>query len=237
MTLLLTLAIFPLVGAAAARLLRLPVPASRAARWSFLFLVGLGMEGALLYALGVCGVPLGALTFAAIPVVSLLFVWRRATHEPARADWLPALVFAQLTRLVGPAKVAATARQLGITRHLNPYFAIGLTRESQNEVVRGGKVRISGEVRDGAGEPVPDAVGEESEAAGDQQRLGTDLTETGEHALGPGRKRKLARGEQDQHGDLHVMQDLVSEDDKRSARLQDGKGEFAIITGALHGPV
>jgi len=35
-------------------------------------------------------------------------------------------VFAQLTRLVGPAKVAATARQLGITRHLNPYFAIGL---------------------------------------------------------------------------------------------------------------
>ncbi|MBA3734155.1 MAG: PBP1A family penicillin-binding protein [Actinobacteria bacterium] len=35
-------------------------------------------------------------------------------------------VYAQLTRLVGPAKVAATARQLGITRHLNPYFAIGL---------------------------------------------------------------------------------------------------------------
>jgi penicillin-binding protein 1A len=35
-------------------------------------------------------------------------------------------VFAQLTRLVGPANVARTARQLGITRHLNPYFAIGL---------------------------------------------------------------------------------------------------------------
>ncbi len=35
-------------------------------------------------------------------------------------------VFAQLTRLVGPASVAATARRLGITRHLNPYFAIGL---------------------------------------------------------------------------------------------------------------
>jgi penicillin-binding protein 1A len=35
-------------------------------------------------------------------------------------------VFAQLTRLVGPANVATTARQLGITRHLNPYFAIGL---------------------------------------------------------------------------------------------------------------
>ena len=35
-------------------------------------------------------------------------------------------VFAQLTRLVGPGNVARTARSLGITRHLNPYFAIGL---------------------------------------------------------------------------------------------------------------
>jgi penicillin-binding protein 1A len=35
-------------------------------------------------------------------------------------------IYAQLTRLVGPANVARTARTLGITRHLNPYFAIGL---------------------------------------------------------------------------------------------------------------
>jgi penicillin-binding protein 1A len=35
-------------------------------------------------------------------------------------------IFAQLTKLVGPANVARTARQVGITRHLNPYFAIGL---------------------------------------------------------------------------------------------------------------
>jgi penicillin-binding protein 1A len=35
-------------------------------------------------------------------------------------------IFAQLTKLVGPASVAKTAHQLGITRHLNPYFAIGL---------------------------------------------------------------------------------------------------------------
>jgi penicillin-binding protein 1A len=35
-------------------------------------------------------------------------------------------VFAQLTQLVGPANVAVMARRLGITRHLNPYFAIGL---------------------------------------------------------------------------------------------------------------
>src|SRR5205807_8621760 len=35
-------------------------------------------------------------------------------------------IFAQLTRLVGPPNVAATAHRLGITRHLNPYLAIGL---------------------------------------------------------------------------------------------------------------
>jgi penicillin-binding protein 1A len=35
-------------------------------------------------------------------------------------------IFAQLTRLVGPSNVAKTARRLGITRRLNPYFAIGL---------------------------------------------------------------------------------------------------------------
>jgi penicillin-binding protein 1A len=35
-------------------------------------------------------------------------------------------IYAQLTELVGPANVARTARALGITRHLNPYFAIGL---------------------------------------------------------------------------------------------------------------
>jgi penicillin-binding protein 1A len=35
-------------------------------------------------------------------------------------------VFAQLTQLVGPANVAKTAHRMGITRHLNPYFAIGL---------------------------------------------------------------------------------------------------------------
>jgi penicillin-binding protein 1A len=35
-------------------------------------------------------------------------------------------IFAQLTKLVGPANVANTARRLGITRRLNPYFAIGL---------------------------------------------------------------------------------------------------------------
>jgi penicillin-binding protein 1A len=35
-------------------------------------------------------------------------------------------VYAQLTHVVGPGNVAETARGLGITRDLNPYFAIGL---------------------------------------------------------------------------------------------------------------
>ncbi len=35
-------------------------------------------------------------------------------------------VFAQLTRVVGPSNIARTAHELGITRRLNPYFAIGL---------------------------------------------------------------------------------------------------------------
>jgi len=35
-------------------------------------------------------------------------------------------VYAQLTHIVGPKNVALTARKLGVTRRLNPYFAIGL---------------------------------------------------------------------------------------------------------------
>jgi penicillin-binding protein 1A len=38
-------------------------------------------------------------------------------------------VFAQLTRIVGPANVARTAKALGIKTPLNPYFAIGLGAE------------------------------------------------------------------------------------------------------------
>lgn len=62
---------------------------------------------------------------------------------------------------------------------VGPYFAIGLTRESQNEVVRGGEVRISGQVRDGAGEPVPDAVVEISQPSGDGTLWGRCGTDTG----------------------------------------------------------
>jgi penicillin-binding protein 1A len=41
-------------------------------------------------------------------------------------------VYAQLTRLVGPASVARMAHSLGITRALNPYFAIGLGADPVN---------------------------------------------------------------------------------------------------------
>jgi membrane peptidoglycan carboxypeptidase len=48
-------------------------------------------------------------------------------------------IYAQLTKLVGPKQVAATARAAGITRHLNPYFAIGLGADpvSPLEMARG----------------------------------------------------------------------------------------------------
>ena len=46
---------------------------------------------------------------------------------------------------------------------VGPYFAIGLTREAQNEIVPGGAVKISGRVLDGDGQPVPDAVVEISQ--------------------------------------------------------------------------
>jgi penicillin-binding protein 1A len=41
-------------------------------------------------------------------------------------------VFAQLTKLVGPSNVVTTARRVGITSHLQPYFAIGLGAEPVN---------------------------------------------------------------------------------------------------------
>jgi protocatechuate 3,4-dioxygenase alpha subunit len=41
---------------------------------------------------------------------------------------------------------------------VGPYFSIGLSRRTENEVAAGGSVRIEGRVLDGAGEPVPDAM-------------------------------------------------------------------------------
>jgi protocatechuate 3,4-dioxygenase alpha subunit len=55
---------------------------------------------------------------------------------------------------------------------VGPFFAIGLCRETQNEVVPGGGVRIVGRVLDGAGEPVPDAVVELWQRGDDGTRWG-----------------------------------------------------------------
>ena len=60
---------------------------------------------------------------------------------------------------------------------VGPFFAIGLCREAQNEVVTGGAVRVVGRVTDGRGDPVPDAVVEWWQAGGDGTawgRCGTD---------------------------------------------------------------
>jgi len=60
---------------------------------------------------------------------------------------------------------------------VGPFFAIGLCREAQNEVVPDGDVRVVGRVTDGGGEPIPDAVVEWWQAGGDGTawgRCGTD---------------------------------------------------------------
>jgi protocatechuate 3,4-dioxygenase alpha subunit len=41
---------------------------------------------------------------------------------------------------------------------VGPFFAIGLCRPGEHEVVAGGSVRVVGRVLDGAGDPVSDAV-------------------------------------------------------------------------------
>jgi protocatechuate 3,4-dioxygenase alpha subunit len=59
---------------------------------------------------------------------------------------------------------------------VGPFFSIGLCRQTQSEIVPGG-VRIRGQVLDGAGDPVPDAVVElwqPGEAGTRWGRCGTD---------------------------------------------------------------
>lgn len=56
---------------------------------------------------------------------------------------------------------------------VGPFFTIGLCRETQNEVVRGGSVRVVGHVVDGNGEPVSDALVELWQPEG-WGRCGTD---------------------------------------------------------------
>jgi protocatechuate 3,4-dioxygenase alpha subunit len=56
---------------------------------------------------------------------------------------------------------------------VGPFFTIGLCRERQSEVVRGGSVRVVGRVVDGSGDPVDDALIELWQPEG-WGRCGTD---------------------------------------------------------------
>lgn len=94
--LVLTLAIFPLVGGAAAGLLHITPPPTRASRFAFAFLLGLGVHGTFLYILGALHVPLGWLAFVVPPVLALLVRgWRFALGGPSEQRFaLSSIVFA-----------------------------------------------------------------------------------------------------------------------------------------------
>jgi protocatechuate 3,4-dioxygenase, alpha subunit len=62
---------------------------------------------------------------------------------------------------------------------VGPYFSIGLVREDQKNVVDGGSVRVVGQVLDGAGDPVPDAVVELWQRGDDGTRWGRSGTDAG----------------------------------------------------------
>jgi protocatechuate 3,4-dioxygenase alpha subunit len=60
---------------------------------------------------------------------------------------------------------------------VGPFFSLGLCRSQQTEVVPNGSIRLAGQVLDGAGAPVPDAVVEvwqPDEAGTRWGRCGTD---------------------------------------------------------------
>lgn len=81
--LVVTLAVFPLIGAATASLLRVPLPPSRLAQLAFVFLLGAGTNGSILFLAGTLGVPLW---FFAIPVASIIaFALRRRSFDTLSA--------------------------------------------------------------------------------------------------------------------------------------------------------
>lgn len=72
--------LFLLIGLAAATFLPHALPRFVAGRLGAAFLLGVGLNGAVLFALGTLHVPLRPTTFAAIPLIALvitIFRWRR----------------------------------------------------------------------------------------------------------------------------------------------------------------
>ena len=136
-------------------------------------------------------------------------------------------VFSQLTKIVGPANVAQTARQLGITSPLQGYFAIGLGAEPVNplEMARAygsfanGGYRIDGsyfgnepraitQIKDESGnvlatnDPAPKQVLSSSEDELLTQMLENVITAgTGKAAALPGRVAAGKTGTTENYGD------------------------------------
>ncbi|HEV7238863.1 MAG TPA: hypothetical protein VGQ36_06445 [Thermoanaerobaculia bacterium] len=69
---MITLALFSVVGTAVALLLRIPLPPSIAARIAFVFLLGAGAHGAILFVLAAPGVRMNLWTFLAVPLLALV---------------------------------------------------------------------------------------------------------------------------------------------------------------------
>jgi protocatechuate 3,4-dioxygenase alpha subunit len=61
---------------------------------------------------------------------------------------------------------------------VGPFFAIGLCREGENEVVPGGSLRVVGRVLDGVNDPVSDALVEFWQPGADGTRWGRSGTDT-----------------------------------------------------------
>src|SRR5580765_3405445 len=119
-------------------------------------------------------------------------------------------VYAQLTRLVGPARVAAMAQRLGITRHLNPYFAIGLGADpvSPLEMARAYATIANGGVRvDNSLKRIEDRPRVILSVNGDRN------APVGAHALAPNDAAIVTS----------LLQHVVNEGTGRRAQLSDGR--------------
>lgn len=99
---LLTLLLFPIVGAGAARAFRLPLPGSTPERLSLWYLLGLGTNGVILFALGTAQIPLTPIVVAAPCFAALAVLAFMRNPVPAAIHRYPA---AATLLLLAPAAV------------------------------------------------------------------------------------------------------------------------------------
>jgi penicillin-binding protein 1A len=123
-------------------------------------------------------------------------------------------VYAQLTRLVGPGRVAATARRLGIASPLNSYFAIGLGAEAVNplELARAFSAFANGGLRiDG-------------QAFGNRPRVIQWVRDENDELLEENRPQTQRVLRPDTVAILNsILQDVIREGTGRAAVLADGR--------------